>query len=156
MKKLDDRQKQVGEIGEVLDAIGHENEKEGIKWTQYFMDIWDKKELENQHRKKHKLKKSLGFTKREYYRIISNMIDEELRELDIPPGYVAWSSFDEKGVVLRLTTYNGEKYNRAFKPDGSPSTDFNVVVGLLIDTQDTIDRCENKRRENLNKMGLII
>lgn len=152
----DDRDKKIGEASEILDAIGHENEKEGIRWTQHFMNIWDQHELDKRHQKKDRLKKATIFNKMEYHRIISGMIHDEAKSLDIPTGYMVWSEYTEDGVIVRLAAPNGEKYKRAFKPSGDPGVDLNAVFGLLVDVQSTVDEVVNRSATNLKKAGIII
>lgn len=92
----------------------------------------------------------------EYHQLIAGMIQDELLDLDIPPGYTTRAEFSGKGVVVRLTDYQGKNYNRAFRPAGEPEIDFKAVVGLLTDVQNSVDYLEYERKENLKTMGLIL
>lgn len=151
-----DRKKQVGEAQEVLDAIGHENEAEGIKWTKHFMDKWDKKQWKQNQIKTDKLKKTRRYTKQEYYRLLYQMLQEEIKDLlenDIPPGFKVYPGYDDGGVGVYLDTPDGERYARGFKPDGTPEVDFNAVVGLLEDILITVDRLLKK---NATSSGIIL
>lgn len=154
-KKNISRQKKVNEAIEELDAIGHENEKEGIKWTQYFMKQWDLKQWEKNQFKEESLKKKrrdrLG-----YHRVIAGMLGEEALGMDIPLGYQVGAFFSGDGVILKLVDRWGKKYHRAFKPDGVPKIDFNAVVGLLVDLQNTIDLLEFRAQQELPQNSGII
>lgn len=152
----DDKQKKIDEAAEVLDTIGQENEKEGIKWTQYFMNIWDQHELDRKLKKKDRLKKATIYKKMEYHRIIAGMIQEEAKQLDIPDRFMVWSEFTQDGVIVRLVSPSGDKFNRAFRPTGEPGIDLNAVFGILVDVQTTIDDLEEKRFSKLRESGLII
>lgn len=152
----DDQNKKIGESQDVLDAIGQENEKEGIRWTKYFMDIWDQKEREKKEKKRDRLKKATVYKKMEYYRIVAGMLQQESANLDVPDRYMVWSEFSEQGVIVRLASPSGEKFSRAFKPSGEPVVDLNAVFGLLVDVQSTIDMLEDRRYQKLKDSGIII
>lgn len=153
---MKDKKTQLGEASDVLDAIGHENEKEGIRWTQHFMNIWDQHELEKRDKKRDRLKKATIFNRMEYHRIVSGMIQDEAKQLDVPVGYMIWSEYTEGGVIARLAAPNGEKYKRAFKPSGDPGVDLNAIFGILVDIQSTVDEIVNRSATNLKKAGFIV
>lgn len=154
---MKDKKKSIKNAIEVLEAIGHERESEGIKWTQYFMDMWDKKQWKENQLKKEKLKRKRKFSKREYFMALAGMLNEEIPDLDLTAGYSAMAYFNEKGVVLTLTTPIGEKYNRAFVPDGTPDVDFQAVVSFLVSLLDTVDKIENTRmKATLSKSGILL
>lgn len=151
------RRKKIGEASEILDAIGHEDEKEGIKWTKYFMDLWDKQEWDKNQLKKEKLEKKRKFSKIDYFKALAGMLQQESFDMDIPDGYRVWSEFSGDGVVLKFTDIQGNIYYKAFKPDGTPEVDFNAVVGMLIDLQDSIDGLERLRMNQFKKdTGIIL
>jgi hypothetical protein len=150
------RKEKLVEANDILDAIGQESEKKGISETKYFMDQWDRRQWHENQLKKDRLDSSRKFRKMEYYRILAAMLQEEIADLDIPNGYMAWSEFTQSGVVVRLRDRWGKKYYRAFKPDGTPEIDFNAVVGLLTDVQNSVDKLEYDARENLKQSGFIL
>lgn len=150
------RKKKMAEASEILDAIGHENEKEGIKWTQRFMSQWDKKQWEKQQIKRGELDKKRRFSRMGYHELVAGMLQEELKDLDVPPGYRTWTEFSGEGVIVRMVDSKGKKYNRAFRPDGTPEVDFRAVVGLLTDVQNSVDILEQERAENLKTMGIVL
>jgi hypothetical protein len=151
-----ERKVKIAEANDILDAIGQESEKAGISETKRFMDLYDQKQWHENQLKKAALKSSSRYSKMEYYRRISAMLQEELTEIEFPNGYIAWSEYTEGGVIMRLKDRWGGKWLRAFKPDGTPEVDFNAVVGLLVDTQDTIDKLEAKARKSMEASGFIL
>jgi hypothetical protein len=150
------KEKELSRAMEMLDAMGQENESEGIAWTKKFMDEFDQRQWEENQLKQDKLARSTKYTRMEYYRIVCGMINEELKDMDIPRGYVAMSHFTENGVIVDLADRWGKRWRRAFKPDGTPKIDFNAVVGLLTDIQNTIDGLEYNAQANLKDLGLVL
>ena len=141
---------------EVLEAIGHENEKEGVKWTQYFMNEWDQKQRGKDHENLNLLDKRRKFTRQRYHEVLSGMINEGLSELDVEHGFKAHSEFNKSGVVVRVTDPDGKKYARAFKPSGEPEIDFNAVVGLLSQVLDTSDTYYVSKKKSLESRGFVL
>jgi hypothetical protein len=148
--------KKVGIAQDVLDAIGHENEKEGIRWTKHFMDLWEKDQSEDKFNKESKLKKSEGYDKLRYNSLICNMLQEEINGLDLDVGYSSYARYTKDGVFVILKAPNKKVYGRGFKPSHDYKVDYTAVVGLLVDILDTVDYFAYEKKNNLEKQGIII
>lgn len=157
-QKTHNPQKEQKRVAEMLEAIGQEDEHEGIKATKYFMDQFEKKNWEEDQFKQDRLEKATKYSRHEYHKILAMMLDEEARQMDIPfeLGYKAWTEFTEDGVILRMTDRWGRKYHKAFRPSGIPKVDFFAVVTLLSDLQGTADTLEQAAIKKLRDMGLIL
>jgi hypothetical protein len=137
--------KAEGEAGEIIDAMGHENEKKGIKWTQYFMDKWEKKEWEENQLKKDRLGKH-RMKKKEYTRILYKMFEEMIKHMERPaPGYFVKSGFSHKGIWSRMYDKYNRTYARGVKVCGTPKVDFQAIVTLAAATEDKMWEVDSKK-----------
>lgn len=132
------------DVVEKLEAMGHETESEGIKWTKYFMDQFDKDQWDKDQIKLDKLDHARRFTKRNYFHLLASMLNEELKDMDIPDGYMFAAYSTAKGVVTELIDKSGQRYRRAFTPCGTPKIDHHCIVLNLIQAQDTVDLLEEE------------
>jgi len=131
---------------EKLEAMGQENEHEGIKWTKFFMDKWDRKEREQNQLRQDKLKKK-RMTKKKYYEALAGMLNEQLRSMDKPSNkWRTLAFFTEKGVVVQLKDIWGRVYQRAFKPCGTPKIDLHMVNLYLGGAEDTMYKVETEKK----------
>ncbi len=136
--------KQVKQAIETLEAIGQENEKEGIKWTQRFMDEFDKKEFEKYQLDEEKLKKTRK-TKKYYYQMLAGMLNELLSEMDKPSRmWRALAYTTERGVVCQLKDSIGRVYQKAFTPCGVPKVDLQMINRYLGQAEDTMYKYDQK------------
>lgn len=128
--KLDQKQKQVGEAKEVLDAIGSENEKEGIKWTKFFMDKWDKKEWEKAQFEQERLGRWTK-KKKAYYELVHHFFKEQIEGLERPNyGYWVETGMSTKGVWLKLHDRFGKVWTKGMKIIGVPKYD-HFGIGII-------------------------
>lgn len=140
---MDIKQKQVDHAKEVLDAIGHESEKQGIKWTKYFMDKWDKQEWEKQQIVQDKLAKGTKYRKSEYYRLVANVLREIVYGIERPNwGWWAEVKSTDDGVIVILKHRTGRSWSRAFKPTGIPKIDYQAAVTYAAYTEYTMHEDE--------------
>lgn len=155
-KNKKSKRKRVGHAREVLEAIGQDSEKEGIKWTKYFMDKWNRKQWKENQIKKEKLEKKRKYTKMEYFRALAGMLHEEAQFLEAPPNYDFWAEFSGDGVVLKMRSPSGKTYQRAFKPDGTPELDYKAVVSILVSALDTVHHVEEEKIQKIKDQGFIL
>ncbi len=153
---ISDDKRKVGETQDVLAAIGHENEKLGIKYTKQFMDQWDKKQWYRNQLQKEKLAKGRKFKKTDYFRLISGMLGEEAQDLELPHGYFIWSEFSGDGVILKMKDRWGNNHHRGFKPSGTPHADFSYVANILASALDTADYLEEIAQDKLKAQGFVL
>lgn len=144
MKRKKATNKDVGLALEKLDAMGHANEKEGIKWTQFFMDQFDKETWEKDQIQLDRLEHSRRFTKRNYFYLLAQMLNEEAHDLDTPSGYLVGARSTLDGVVLEVIDRSGICHRRAYTPCGTPKIDYECAVVCLIQAQNTIDKKEEE------------
>ncbi len=131
---------------EKLEAMGQENEHEGIKWTKFFMDKWDRKEREENQLRQDKLKKK-RMTKKKYYEALAGMLNEQLSSMDKPSNkWKVLAFYTEKGVVVQLKDIWGRVYQRAFKPCGTPKIDLHMVNLYLGGAEDTMYKVETEKK----------
>lgn len=129
---------------EKLDAMGTENEREGIKWTKYFMDQFDRSEWEKNQIQLEKLDRKARFSRSGYHHLLAMMMNEEAKEMDFPEGYLPIIYPTKQGVVLEIIDRSNNKHRRAFTPVGIPKIDHHAVTVCLIQAQNTIDTIEEK------------
>jgi hypothetical protein len=128
------KKKAVAKATEVLEAIGQESEKEGVKWTKYFMDLWDKEQWNKEQiietslgRKKHKL---------DYIELLRRFLEEQLFSLERPNfGYWVEVGKSKIGVYAKLHDRWGKVWSRGIKACGVPKMDYNAVW-ILVETVD--------------------
>jgi len=123
---------------DTLDAIGQENEHEGIRWTKHFMDEFDKKEWEKDQFREEALGKS-RMTKKRYSQMLLRILTEFIKEMDKPSNQwkvVGYAT--EKGLVIQIKDALGRVYQRAFKPCGIPKIDLGATYTLLASAEDTM------------------
>jgi len=119
---------------EILDAIGHENEKEGIRWTKYFMNQYAKKEWEKDQIKKEKLKKA-NKNKKDYVLLLAKMLQQELYILDTPKDYTLDVKITPKGIIMGIKSpYKNRWVYKAFKPSGIPKYDYAYIQNAVAET----------------------
>lgn len=141
----------INQAREILDTIGQENEKEGIKWTKFFMDRFDKKEWEKNQIKMDKLNKH-RMTKRGYFEMVTGMINELFKEVDKPSRKWRLQAFTtKKGVVMQIWDTLGRVYQKAFTPCGIPKIDLKAIEIYLGQAEDTMYK-EDKQ----TKSGIIL
>ena len=142
MNKIKPKKKVVGEARDVLDVMGQQSEKEGIKWTQYFMDKFEKEEWDKEQLAKEKLQRS-RLTKKRYYYILAEMLKEMIVVVNRPsPGYVASVYSNKKGVVAQFKDKLGRIWRKAFKPCGIPKIDHHAcktISGMAEDKMWSLD-----------------
>lgn len=137
--------KKINEARDVLDAIGHENEHEGIKWTKYFMDLFDKNEMEKNILREESLKKKV--TRKRYHEALAGIMNELMIDMDKPSNnWITNAFFTEKGVVVQLKDKWGRVYQRAFKPCGTPKIDLHMVNLYLGGAEDTMYKVESEKK----------
>lgn len=133
--------KQIEAI-EILDAIGQENEHEGIKWTKRFMEAFDKREWEKNQIKQEKLGKT-RYSKKRYSEVLAGMMNEFLQEMDAPNhNWRSIAYYTEKGVVVQIKNVLGRVFQRAFAPCGIPKIDFQAVLAMVSSAEDTMWRID--------------
>ena len=140
---------------EVLDAIGMKNEHEGIKWTKFFMDKWNRKEWEKNQLTEDNMRKQRQ-TKKKYYKFIVAILNEGFSEMDMPSGNWRIGAYaTDKGVVVQLKNVFGRVFQRAIKPCGTPKIDFNAMMQLMGSAEDTMYNIETKGEVDLKTKGGI-
>lgn len=141
------------EAREVLDAIGQEDEAQGIKQTQFFMSEWEKEQAEEQAKEQRKLAEAKVKGSLAYIKAVASLLETEAKELDIPLEF-SWSvSHSPKGIIFNLEDRTGKRWRRAFKPCGDVWVDYFAVVEVLTNADTTVQ--ENKPN-SLQEMGFII
>ncbi len=150
--------KQLGEAAEKLEAMGQENEHEGIKWTKYFMDAFNKKEWEEEQIKTAKLDHSRRYSKRGYYEMLAKMLDEECRDLDLTIRFTATGYPNKEGVVINMVDHKtGLQFKRGMKPSGIPKYDYYGITVLLMQAQNTAESIERGNDDLVTtKSGIIL
>lgn len=143
MKRKPASDKEISKALDMLDAMGHEKESEGIKWTKQFMKEFDNKQWEHNQLRQEELEKGrrTAFDHR-YFRLVASMLNEEAHDLDLPTAYMIAGYSTKKGVVLEVIDRHGIHHRRAFTPSGIPKIDYHCVVNCLIQAQNTIDKLE--------------
>lgn len=137
MRIRDKSEKRIDHIVDKIDAMGHESERQGIKWTQYFMKQFEKDEFEKNQIKKEKLDKRARYSRKEYTRVCREMLDQEIKELERPgPGFWVETGYEGEGVWLKLHDRYGRKFARGFKPSGIPKVDLHMINLFMGWTQD--------------------
>lgn len=135
--------KKVTKAIDKLEAMGQKSEKQGIKWTQKFMDEFDKKELQKDFEIKDKLKKERK-TKKGYYEALRKVLAEMVEAVDRPsPGFSYKVLKSDKGIVCQFKDTEGKSWTKAFKPCGIPKIDFSAcrtIAGLADDKMWELDR----------------
>lgn len=128
---LSDKQKKIGETREKLAAIGGDSEKEGIKWTQHFMDEHDRKEWQADQQILDRLSKFRN-NRQEYYRICHDILKDQVSGLQRPNyGYWFESGWNKQGVWLKLHDRFKKSHTRAFRPCGDPKVDYFGAINTL-------------------------
>lgn len=131
---------------EMLEAMGHENEQEGIKYTKYFMDKWDRDQWEKQQIQEEKLGKAKKFRRVDYHKKLRGMLNEMVLGIDrVGPGYWAETGFNEKGVWARLHDKYGRTWQRGIKPSGIPKVDYRGSIGLAAAIEMKMIEIENDK-----------
>lgn len=142
---MDDATKK-GEAEDVLDAIGQKNEKEGIKWTKFFHEKWEKEELEKQFIDEETLKKNRK-KKDRYFKALAFLMQKKLDELEKPgPGFTINVKTSATGVFVELKDRWGRSYKRGFKPTGTAKYDLNAAVNMIGRVEDTMYDIEDKKQ----------
>jgi len=137
--------KKVGEVREILDAIGHENEKQGIKWTKYFMNEWDLEET----RKRNSLIMMLDSTAKrnltDYRRLLMEVLGELLYSIDLPPQYRTKHSLNDKGIKVTLIDPHLATYERGTKISYVGRYDLSAIEHMALDCEYEANQIEKKR-----------
>jgi len=141
---------------EILESVGHESEKKGIKYVKEFMALFEKKEWEENQIKRDHLSKKSRFSKKNYYRAIVELINSEVADLDLPTNYMVWGELTKQGVIVTLKDRFNKTYSGAFTPCGTPKVDFYAVTDLLGRALDTADRIEDDHLKNIKDLGIIL
>ena len=144
----------MAEVNRKIDDMGQVDESKGIAATKKYIAEFNKENAKNDQ-KRIKFLGTLSKNKKKYFNQISGLLNDEIEDMDLAKKYIAWSEFDEKGVILRLVGPKG-KFHRAFKPAMKPAVDFEAVVGLLIQLQDQIDLELYEKARSLERMGFVL
>ena len=140
---------------ETLEAIGQTDEHKGIKWTKFFMDKWNRKEMEKNQLTADAMRKKRG-TKKKYYRFIAVVLNEAFEEMDKPSNKWRIGAYStDKGVVVQLKGIMGRIFQRAITPCGTPKIDLNAMMQLVGSAEDTMYNIETKGEVDLKTKGGI-
>lgn len=125
------RQQQIGEAEDILDAIGHERESEGIKWTKYFMDMYEKKQLKKDQFNIEALKKN-KMSKSKYSWMLKSYLEASLSRLEIPNTFQVKVEKTHEGIVaMYKPVYSSRWRYKAFAPCGIPLRDYKHVLYII-------------------------
>lgn len=147
------------EVSEKLEAMGQENEKEGIRYTKEFMDEFDKREWERNQLQIQKLEHRRKFKKMDYFHLVARMLDEESKQLDISDRFLVKTIWNEEKTGLMLYDMLTKKqYGHGFKISGIPKIDHAAVTVLLLELQNTAEAIEQEQIKDSNKTrsGIIV
>lgn len=157
MNKPIDLKKESKKANEILEAMGHESEKEGIKWAKYFIDKFDEKELEKNQIKEEKLYRKAKFKRIGYHRLCWELLKEEVDLLEHPTEnspYHPKVSYTKFGVSVEVHDLRTRQiYTRGFKPCGYPKYDLAAIREFTVWTQDVMWELDEIRLELRDKQG---
>ncbi len=133
---LTKKQKTQGKARDIIDAIGHENEKQGIKWAKYFFDEFQKREKEKTNKIIDRLLKVRN-KRKEYHRVLREVFDGMIMELERPtPGFSAETGYNDIGIWVKLKDPYGRTFQRGIKPTGTPKIDLAAATHMMGTTED--------------------
>lgn len=131
-----------GEALEILEAVGSENEKEGIRATIEFQTESQKRNQEKEDRLKDYLQdKSKSIT---YDSLLRNLLDALCSQVELPEGYDYRVTSDERGIALIIKTPGG-LYAKGFKPCQDGKYDLNACRTIRDNLENTIERVSNSK-----------
>lgn len=143
---------------EILEAIGQEDEKQGIRQTQVLMSEWEKEQAALQQKEYDLLGKAKNKGSLPYIAAVADLLKRESVALEIPLEYEWDVSHSPKGVVFKMAQRNndgthGKKWVCAFKPCGQIPVDYYAVIETLVRTDTTV---QNNQSTSLQKRGFIL
>jgi hypothetical protein len=141
------RIKKLGEEEELIDALGHENEKEGIKNVKEFMKGEEKKEQDKQDRMTELIMGASKGNKNSYILFMAELLDRKLKSVSISPGWIYEIIPTGEGVILELISPLKRYFRRAFKPCGQAIYDLNAINQYGDAVETTIDKVNKELLE---------
>jgi len=141
LDKERNKQIEMGEMNEILDAVGQDDEKKAAKAVIELNQELEKKNKAKEERLQEYLQdKSKHLT---YNMILRNLLDALCSEVDLPDGFDYRVQEDEKGVALIIKTPVGY-FAKGFKPIQDGKYDLNAVKTIRDNLENTIDRVKGK------------
>ncbi len=122
--------KEASLASEKLDAIGHENESQGIKWTKHFMDEDAKQQYVEGLRVQEGLKQYVK-NKGNYTNALADLLNRNLNELDVPMGFSTMVEVPDKDhIAVKFVDKWDRLWGWGFKPSQRVKEDFFMVNQL--------------------------
>ncbi len=149
--------KQQKEVEEKLEVMGQEDEHQGIRWTKYFMDQFDKKEWEKDQIHQQRLERKAKFSKKGYYDLCAQMMNQEAQTLDLALQFRLRGYATKYGVALEMRDIKtGRMFTRGMKPCGIPKYDYYATVVLLMQAQNTEEHVMATPLHNTTPGGIAL
>lgn len=144
-------------MAEIIDEIGQKNETKGVAAVKKYMKMANDDAQQKDLLIKSDLRQKSKGPKKTYYKALLSILEDEIKDLDLPDGFKAWGEMTTKGIVFRMEhKKNGKKYHGAFKPCLNARIDYGAVIELLGRAIDTSVSAEDNIARTLKKMGVIL
>jgi hypothetical protein len=150
LEKERELKKLRGETEELIDEMGHTNEKRAAGVVKEYVQEQQKKQEEEKIRDIDQLK-LFSSNKKSYQRYLILILHRFIKEEAIPATYKIYAESNDTGIVVGI---EGTTFTGAFKVCGIPFYDANACKVLAVQLGNTIAKLEG--HVNRNEAGIII
>lgn len=127
---------------EEVEALGTDDEKEGVKAAKEIIPLQEKREVEKDTRTIEYLTNKRS-RKIEYNRALAALLYSKLYEDEFPQNVLYEVIPTEEGVVMELTV-GPRLFRQAFAVSGDPFYDLNAVKLFVMRAENTVEKiCRN-------------
>ena len=111
------------------------------------MDLWEKEEMEKEHRLMNYIKKH-RIDRKKYTSILGKILYQQLSNLDMPPGFTINVRIDDNGGIWALFKgeHNSHWHYRAFKPCGEPLKDYTLMKDIIFNADVAMIKMSQKKQ----------
>lgn len=135
---------------EKVEAMGTDDNKEGVKATKSILKEEEKENKEKEAIALEYLKNQRKF-KDQYILTLSKLLEVKLFEDQFPKGTSYRVAPTDQGVYMELYV-NGRIFQQAFKASGEPLYDLNAVDIFVMRAENTVEKVwkQNKQQPGMN------
>lgn len=152
------RQENLPPMSKIIKDMGQKDEAKGVAAVAKYMGLIRKNEAKEEIAIKKKLDRlSRGGDKKKYFEALFEILQLEIKDLDLPKNFLCWGEMNPQGIIIRLRYIDTNKnYHCAFKPKMDAKVDYGAIIELLGRAIDTAIKAQDDKYRNLTKAGIVL
>ena len=139
------KRRKLGAEAELIDTLGTENEKEGVKAVK---EYGKEQELIAKNKEDKVLEMIMGAKRGDkfsYNKFLASLMERRMQYAELPANWSFDVTPDKEGVVLELTSPHRRFYRTAFRSTGEAVYDLNAIETFGRRAESTVDNYGKKK-----------